>query len=479
MSKENRATVRIKQITINDFKSVNHGLVTLNSGQSFVSMGTEPDILGLYGQNGSGKTALVDALHIINYAISGKSVPASFCDCINVVSGEAQIEVTFDMQWNDGTAVEAMYYFSLLNSHNLKELDELPESGFYSEKGENKVSLKDEVLSYRSIYPEKNNKKIIYAPLLMEEDPFKYDISKKNLFTERKWHKSIFDIEIDKRAAAMESRSAIFSPKLLECCDKRDDIGASIIEDLMYFGKYNFTVIDTKAYGKVQSNEQIPLFISNNYVVPINSDGFNIPQGNVSEFLGKIKELSKVVETIIPGMEISVKDLGAAVDENGNTLTRLLLMSSRDMYSEGHIKVRMPIRYESDGVKRMISFLFALISAFNNKSYTLVIDEIDSGLFEYLLGELLQAFEESGRGQLIFTSHNLRPLEVIDRNHIYFTTTDPDDRYMQMKGIRDSNNLRNVYFREILTNSTQDKEVYSYTNRCMIVEAIRMAGEIE
>ncbi len=37
-----------------------------------------------------------------------------------------------------------------------------------------------------------------------------------------------------------------------------------------------------------------------------------------------------------------------------------------------------------------------------------MIDELDAGVFEYMLGELLDIFAKSAKGQLIFTSHNLR-----------------------------------------------------------------------
>lgn len=52
---------------------------------------------------------------------------------------------------------------------------------------------------------------------------------------------------------------------------------------------------------------------------------------------------------------------------------------------------------------------------YNDPTTTVVIDELDCSIFEYLLGELLSIIEESGRGQLIFTSHNLRPLEKLNK----------------------------------------------------------------
>ena len=96
-----------------------------------------------------------------------------------------------------------------------------------------------------------------------------------------------------------------------------------------------------------------------------------------------------------------------------------------------------------------------------------------AGIFEYLLGEILQIFEESGKGQFIFTSHNLRPLEVIDKKFLYFTTTDPNRRYTQLKRIGKTNNLRNIYFREIILGGEED--IYNKTKRYKIVQAMKKA----
>lgn len=35
---------------------------------------------------------------------------------------------------------------------------------------------------------------------------------------------------------------------------------------------------------------------------------------------------------------------------------------------------------------------------YNNPSITVVIDELDSGIFEYLLGEILKIISEKGQG---------------------------------------------------------------------------------
>ena len=66
----------------------------------------------------------------------------------------------------------------------------------------------------------------------------------------------------------------------------------------------------------------------------------------------------------------------------------------------------------------------------------MAIDELDSGIFEYLLGEILRIISEKGKGQLIFTSHNLRPLETIDKGFVAFTTTNVNNRYIRFSNVK-------------------------------------------
>lgn len=75
-----------------------------------------------------------------------------------------------------------------------------------------------------------------------------------------------------------------------------------------------------------------------------------------------------------------------------------------------------------------------LIVVFNRESITVAIEKLDAGVFEYLLGELLRIISEKGKGQLIFTSHNLRPLETLDKNFIAFTTN-PSNRYIKLTNV--------------------------------------------
>ena len=42
-----------------------------------------------------------------------------------------------------------------------------------------------------------------------------------------------------------------------------------------------------------------------------------------------------------------------------------------------------------------------LVSCYNRGAYCLVVDELDSGIYEYLLGECIEVMQEKAKGQLI------------------------------------------------------------------------------
>ena len=122
--------------------------------------------------------------------------------------------------------------------------------------------------------------------------------------------------------------------------------------------------------------------------------------------------------------------------------------------------------------------LNALIHVYNDPYSCLVIDELDSGIFEFLLGELLSEIEKGAKGQLIFTSHNLRILEMIQKRSILFSTTNPDNRYIWLQNVKSSNNLRDVYLRSILLGG-QKEEIYEETDSYEIGRAFRRAGKVK
>lgn len=102
---------------------------------------------------------------------------------------------------------------------------------------------------------------------------------------------------------------------------------------------------------------------------------------------------------------------------------------------------------------------------------------MDSGIFEYLLGELLRVIQNSGKGQLIFTSQNLCPLETLKRRSIVFTTTNANDRYTRFKNVGNTSNLRSMYLREMALGGNDDMTLYADTSMSEIAHAMRTVNK--
>lgn len=84
--------------------------------------------------------------------------------------------------------------------------------------------------------------------------------------------------------------------------------------------------------------------------------------------------------------------------------------------------------------------------------------------------------KDNGKGQMLFTSHNLRPLEMLDKANLVFSTTNPENRYIHMQYVKQNNNLRDMYLRSILLGG-QKEELYEETDTNQIARAFRRAGK--
>ena len=235
--------------------------------------------------------------------------------------------------------------------------------------------------------------------------------------------------------------------------------------ELQLFAKEYLSVFDSKTTGLINLNFMLPI-MSSDGVIPINLSQSTVLSEEVFDMVQAIFEsISRVLSQMVPGLEIQLKKGNETLNDEGK----------KSYYSEA-IAIRngleLPLRCESDGVRKLIATLNCIIGVYNFQSYTVAYDEFDSGVFEYLLGEILQILQSSGKGQFIFTSHNMRPLEVLNKDFVYFTTTDESNRYIRLKRIGETNNLRRVYYREIAMHENYDN-LYSDTKRAKIISALR------
>ena len=419
------------------------------------------EILGIYGQNGSGKTAIVDALYFLQKVMVGADLDQSLEDYMTIDSDTAEIFADFNI-FMDGIVFEIGYTLSL--SREEKEIV-INREILRSAKNENGIRTnKTTFMDYQ-----RDQTDVIFKPQKRLDEILE---ANKEIKT---------DLIVARKMAEKSNCSYIFgeSSREIFCREYKNGFQqfSVIISSLFEFALKDLFVIRNTHSGVISANFVLPMaFRIENDNIGAKGD-FAVPltepilvdeeRKNLLETI--VEQINIVLYTIIPGLQVTIKNYGKQSLDNGEEGWKLELMSKREGMKE------IPIRMESEGIIKIISILNALIQAFGNPSICLVIDELDSGIFEYMLGELLDVFKKSAKGQLIFTSHNLRALEMIDKESIMFSTTNPDNRYIHMKNVRESNNLRNMYIRSI-TLGGQSEQIYEETDSLKIARAFRKAG---
>ena len=465
-------TVRITKVELNNFKSVKHGEIVLNCGKQFVPYGTKSDILGVYGQNGSGKTSLIEALSILERLMCGASIPDVYADCISVGEASSVLGFVFELQYPSGEIRELEYTFSLekvkLSDEEIRDkYKDAPED--YEIPSDNyRVRVFDEKLKLSWYEDGKRKIKQLIVDTSTDALPFGPGTKLDAFIGKNK--KALLELEINKQSTAEKSKSFIFNKKTLQIFKDSGlySIFFQVLLEMRYFSSLFFFVIDTKSSGFIRLNFALPIYTRTGVLHFDVRRPETFPVEAFNYINQSLAGVSGVLTQLVPGLSIGFKQISDTLLQDGKPGYVAMPVAYRN-------GIEIPLRDESDGVRKIISFLSLIIAAYNDQSFTLAIDEFDAGIFEYLLGEILQAFEESGKGQFIFTSHNLRPLEVIDKKFLVFTTTNPNNRYYRLKGISSTSNLRDTYFREIILGE-QEEELYNNTKRFKFESAMKKAG---
>lgn len=464
----NLPTIRIQKIVMDNFKSVNHGEVTFHCGKHFVPYDTKSDILGVYGQNGSGKTSLVEALAILRYVMRGAVIPDPYIECISKRGDHSRLSFVFDLQYPDGKIRKVMYSFSIAAiEKSIEEQANEIESYAHRKQYKQRVVVYDEVISMSGDFEDTQKPMKPIIDTSSTDDVFEPK-AKQRVFVNTS--EAIEELKFIKRLTWDKACSFIFYKDTMQIFYDSELYSEyfQVLMELRYYADYYLYVVDTRSFGFIRSGLAIPIYTRQG-TLPIDiREPTVIPTEIADDIVNEIDSLNTVLEQLIPLLSIELRTLYDTVTKDGESGRLVELIAKRD-------DIEMPIRYESDGVKKIISILSLVIAVFNDRSITVAIDEIDAGIYEYLLGELLKMIQDSGKGQLIFTSHNLRPLEVLNKEFICFTTTNPDNRYYRMKGVGATNNLRNTYIREIMMND-QDEELYKKTKSYKTLDALTKAG---
>lgn len=440
--------VRICSIDIENIKNVLGGSIAMPHRVA----GFKPDegeLLGIYGQNGTGKTAVVNALSLVQTLICGAGLTKDTTDWMTYGESKSSVSVLFNVEMEQ-RSFDVQYTVTL--EHDGKN-----------------VHIRHEALSAKPIEPKARFNTIIE----FNEGgvPTSADFAPQATFARLQPYCSKQDILINKVLANREGRSYIFNRSMYELLWNLEGWHAEVLRALRHFAALHLHIVSTVKSSMVKANV-LPITVSygdapemmDTCIVLLNGPSM-LPASSYRDFKGTLEQINSVLCKIIPGLTLEASELGSELKTADIEQMRFELLAVRG-------DIRIPLKLESDGIKKIIAILLLWITVSNTPGTCLVVDELDASIFEYLLGELLSVWREHASGQLIFTAHNLHPLEVLDKRSVVFTTIDPHHRFIRLKNIKPTNNLRDVYLRSIFIGG-QEFELYDETNKTEIARAIR------
>lgn len=464
-----KSLVRIVESELKNFKNVKYGdikYVNYSNAENHAEL-MASDVNGIYGQNGSGKTAIIEALDILQHIMSGNTIKYDEYAGMFDEKEMMGLSTVFFIE-HDDRKYKAIYELLLKRNEEERQIQIYSENIRYWQRGKTWKSERNILFSnpyYDTESILKNMKPSVISDVKKNIDRIGFFDSVQNLAV----------------LCAQRNISLFFNDVFSKSMEKdnqneEEKVFSDVVKALFKFARLKFQVVKVNQLGANYSNAFIP--------VNVHTESENeITQGCIPLFINGRGEFPEIIynklEHIVAAINVALKSIVSnlsieLVKTNEEVNKDGLNMVQVEVYSNREGK-RFLTKYESEGIKRIISLLNYLISLYNNPSVCLVVDELDAGIFEYLLGELIGVLAEEAKGQLIFTSHNLRVMEKLDKKNIICSTVNPENRYISLKGIEKTHNRRDFYIRTIVLGG-QKERLYDDTDLQDMGYAFKKAG---
>lgn len=349
-------------------------------------------IKAIYGENGSGKTAIIQSVKILQNLLVDKNYLAdndtqrSLVEMINKKNGNGFIEVEFYTDLGKDKII-LKYYISFVV------------------KDDNRVYITEEHLEQKNGKYSKNNFSTVFQTrdggLVTFGNPQTYEFYKGK--TQNLLDKQTFAICLmDKMELQNEHGSAgefvllvflfVFAMSLYVSIDEEDNHASYVMRKKIY----ELGESDAENLGMDFINQL------KDKVLTARGDERQIPKEVYETYekkIGRLCDFVKIFKPELTDIEIEKKDY--------------------DKYYKCNLKMvyedyTLDREFESRGIKKLMDLFDYLYAASNGG--IVFIDELDSNINDVYLDKLIEYFVYYGKGQLCFTSHNLSPMAVLKGN---------------------------------------------------------------
>lgn len=457
---------RLLALTLRNIRNIGNGEIT------FETLPSGGSVTGIYGANGSGKTSVLDAIGLLRPTISGEPLPEDAAELVSIGESEAELSALFRVSVDD----DERYLRYTVVYRRVDDVLRIVQESVYIGDSERRLG----------------------RPFVRHAADGR---NRLDLSPVTRWQGIVAAVDdkvavaLGEQRAALEHRSFLFSDTFLNYLRTAAEGGMkplakevqrwlahypsafAVMQELRSWARTRMFLLSTQ-HNSIVSYSLLPISVPSETGRPrervFSMGGVNdLTDSELEELNRSLDDFNQIMPYLVHGMTLKVRNLGSTILPDGSTANEVVLVSVRD-------GVEVPLMHESEGVTRIVGMLAYLIRAYNDPDVLVTIDELDGGVFEYLLGEMLHEFSRNVQGQLIFTAHNLRPMERMDfpQKTVVLSTLDPDRRFIPYMTVGRTNNPRHQYI-QALQNGGKVADLYKCTSPQMLGVGFTLAGGVD
>ena len=419
----------IKSIEIKNFKTIKDSKIEFKRNLS-----------AIYGPNGTGKTAIIEVLDImksyfINPFMKCETLEKKILKGISIGEKNLIIDIIF--------SIDEFDYKILV------EFNKYTDDSLYVSREELSFKETNSKRKFKNIVKIVNNENLLSPEIYIENSTKNnFDILDKSILSQIEGGAKRF---INDFANLSSYLSLIMKYSNIKDIEKFS-VPEKLSLVMTHFSKIekiflDMVIITLEEQALYNLNLLIPMNIHTNKVHGTLAVNYRDSIGNIytekeAEILEEtVKEINSIFSTIIPNSKLST-------ERKITSLEGEELKVGVNIYVEREGR-KLLLDQESTGVIKLVSLLSIILYYIKDKNAIVAIDEFDIHIFEYLLALFLEKVSLYAKGQLIFTAHNLLPMEKLDKESIIISTKDEKKgvSYVYLKGASVTTNLRQKYLR--------------------------------
>lgn len=408
----------IKRIEIGGIKNLSETLsLSLVCEKKRPSSYCKKKVIAIYGPNGAGKSAFIHGIEILKNTLLDESYLLDrisnkyVLNLINKNSRRACIGIDFSAEGKN-TRSDFRYEICLAVDND--------DSVFIEEEKLTSFSLKFERRASRIIFHSKN------GSVLETQFSKTMQVKMENLTKRR----SFLNIAMENLDCNFASQSdGTNANRRFVDADKK--LMSPLLNAILKMQYFMLKLDNHSTYASDFSSMVKRIYDSDDYNNLNIRTFFDHTKGDTryidkelyEEFKTSVKNLSLFIQLFksdLLGIEIESK-------ENGNVMIANLIFKY-DGYSLNE-------EFESTGIKKLVDLFFFFSQAMHPNNI-LFVDELDSSINDVYLIKLVEYFQRFSDGQLVFTTHNVSPMDLLkkDKECIAFINSSGKMTYWKQVG---------------------------------------------